>query len=89
MMLPKAGVFAHGEAEVVARNLAAEVEGGQPRWTFGGQGACFLETGYGKAAYATGRFFAEPDPAVDLRPPSFPWHWGKVGFERMWPWRWF
>jgi len=89
MMLPKAGVFAHGEAEVVARNLAAEIAGGQPHWAFGGRGACFLETGYGKSAYATGNFFAEPDPDVALRGPSFFWHWAKIGFERMWLWRWF
>ena len=89
MMLPKAGVFAHAEAEVVARNLAAEIAGGDPHWAFGGRGSCFLETGYGKAAYATGNFFAEPDPQVALRPPSFFWHWAKIGFERMWLWRWF
>lgn len=89
MMLPKAGVFAHGEAEVVARNIAAEINGGQGRWAFGGQGACFLETGYGKAAYATGHFFAEPDPKVELRSPGRWWHWAKVGFERLWLFRWF
>ncbi len=88
-MLPKAGVFAHGEAEVVARNIAAEVHGRDAHWAFGGQGACFLETSRGKAAYVTGKFFAEPEPDVDLRQPSFLWHWAKVGFERMWLWRWF
>ncbi len=89
MMLPKAGVFAHGEAEVVARNIAGEIMGGDRHWAFGGQGSCFLETGRGRAAYATGRFYAEPDPDVDLRSPSRFWHWAKVGFERMWLWRWF
>jgi len=48
LMLPKAGVFAHGEAEVVARNIAAEIGGGKRRWDFGGEGGCFLETGYGR-----------------------------------------
>lgn len=90
MMLPKAGVFAHGEAEVVARNIASEItRGADAHWAFGGQGSCFLETGYGKAAYAVGRFFAEPEPDVVLRQPSFLWHWAKIGFERMWLWRWF
>ena len=89
MALPKAGVFAHGEAEVVARNIAAEIEGGQPHWAFGGRGSCFLETGYGKAAYATGNFYAEPDPDVLLRQPSFLWRWAKIGFERKWLWGWF
>jgi len=89
LMLPKAGVFAHGEAEVVARNIAAEIKGGEGRWLFGGQGACFLETGYGKAAYVTGNFYAEPDPEVQLRQPSFLWRWVKEGFIRTWLWRWF
>ncbi|MEX0800979.1 MAG: FAD-dependent oxidoreductase [Dehalococcoidia bacterium] len=89
MSLPKAGVFAHGEAEVVARNLAAEIRGGTEAWAFGGEGACFLETGYGKAAYVTGKFFAEPDPEVSLRPPGRFWRWAKEGFIRSWLWRWF
>ena len=87
--LPKAGVFAHGEAEVVARNVAAEITGGQDLWAFGGEGACFLETGGGKAAYVSGRFFAEPEPEVELRGPGRFWRWAKEGFIRSWLWRWF
>lgn len=89
MMLPKAGVFAQGQAEVVAQNIAAEIEGSNSRWAFGGQGGCFLESGGGKAAFATGNFYAEPQPDVDMRGPSRVWHWSKVGFERMWLRRWF
>lgn len=89
MALPKAGVFAHGEAEVVARNLAAELTGGRDLWAFGGEGACFLETGYGKAAYVSGSFFAEPAPEVQLRGPGRWWRWAKEGFIRSWLWRWF
>ncbi len=88
LMLPKAGVFAHGEAEVVARNIAAEINGGEP-WAFGGEGSCFLETGFGKAAYVTGNFYAEPDPELKMRQPSFLWRWVKEGFIRNWLWRWF
>ncbi len=87
--LPKAGVFAHGEAEVVARNIAAEIAGSDPIWAFGGQGSCFLETGGGRGAYITGHFFNEPDPEVVMRSPSRFWHWAKIGFERNWLWRWF
>lgn len=89
MMLPKAGVFAHGEAEVVARNIAAEIAGSEATWAFGGEGACFLETGFGKAAYVKGNFFAEPQPEVTMRQPSFLWRWVKEGFIRTWLWRWF
>lgn len=87
--LPKAGVFAHGEAEVVARNIAAEINGSRTRWAYGGDGSCFLESGYGKAAYASGKFFAEPEPQVKMHPPGVIWHWAKVGLERTWFWRWF
>ncbi len=87
--LPKAGVFAHGEAEVIARNIAAEINGGQPVWAFGGLGGCFLETGGGKASYVVGNFFADPKPEVVLRGPSRRWRWTKLGLERIWLWRWF
>jgi hypothetical protein len=35
MMLAKAGVFAHAQAEVVAARIAAEISGSQPRAAFG------------------------------------------------------
>ncbi len=34
LMLPKTAVFPHGQAEVVARNIAAEVKGDRGRWAF-------------------------------------------------------
>jgi sulfide:quinone oxidoreductase len=86
--LPKAGVFAHGEAETVARNIAAEIEGSPQRWAFDGHGQCFLETGYGRAALVQGDFFAEPAPRVELRRPGRFWHLVKAGFARWWLWRW-
>jgi sulfide:quinone oxidoreductase len=88
-VLPKTGVFAHGEAEVVARNIAAEIGGGEPICAFGGQGGCFMSTAEGKAANIAGDFFAEPEPDVRLRGPNRRWHWAKLGFERLWLWRWF
>ncbi|HLF48964.1 MAG TPA: FAD/NAD(P)-binding oxidoreductase, partial [Methylomirabilota bacterium] len=38
LMLPKAGVFAHAQAEVVAHNVAADITGRSPRRTFDGVG---------------------------------------------------
>ena len=87
--LPKAGVFAHGQAEVVAKRIAAELRGRTPSADFDGNGACFLEMGDGVAAYASGDFYAEPVPQVRLRRPGRHWHLGKVAFERYWLWRWF
>jgi len=88
-VLPKTGIFAHGQAEVVSRNIAAEIAGAAPIWAFGGQGACFMSSAAGKAALVTGNFFAEPQPHVTLRGPNRRWHWAKLGFERLWLWRWF
>lgn len=82
--LPKAGVFAHGEAEIVADNLIHAITGkGEPR-RFDGHGECFLETGDGKAGFGSGDFFAEPAPQVALRSPSRALHLGKVAFEKFW-----
>ena len=82
--LPRAGVFAHGEGLVVARRIAATLAGHQARDTFDGVGYCWVEAGAGRAAFATGGFFAEPDPTLALRAPGRSWHAGKVLFERSW-----
>jgi sulfide:quinone oxidoreductase len=87
--LPKAGVFAHGQAEVIAHNIVRDVTGkGQPA-TFDGHGSCFIETGDGKAGFGSGDFYAEPTPDIQLRQPSRARHLGKVLFEKRWLSRWF
>ena len=86
--LPKAGVFAEGQADVVARNIAALARGAAPTTTYKGEGACFLELGGGQAGFATGDFYATPDPVVQLKTPGRRWHWAKVLFERTWFPRW-
>ncbi len=88
MMLPKAGVFAHAQAEAVARNVAAQIEGSTAETIFDGHGLCFVETGDGKAGMASGNFYASPRPDVSLRRPSRAWHMGKVAFEQYWLRRW-
>jgi sulfide:quinone oxidoreductase len=84
LMLPKAGVFAHVQAEVVAARIAAEIEGRKPSETFCGDGYCMLETGEDLAGFAYGNFFAEPSPQVNLRQIGKGWHIGKVLFEKWW-----
>ncbi len=82
--LPKAGVFAHGEGEVVAHNIAVAWTGhGAPK-RFEGDGACFIETGGGRAGMGQGNFYAEPTPDVKLRAPSLLWHGAKVLYEKYW-----
>jgi sulfide:quinone oxidoreductase len=86
--LPRAGVFAHAQAEVVARNIAAAVAGRTPTARFDGHGACFIETGDGRAGFGSGNFYAEPSPAIRMRKPSRFWHAGKVLFEKRALWGW-
>jgi sulfide:quinone oxidoreductase len=84
--LPKAGVFAHGQAEVVAHNIAREFTGrGAPR-RFDGRGLCFVETGGNRAGMGSGNFYAEPLPEVRLRGPALLWHGAKVLYEKYWLW---
>lgn len=87
--LPKAGVFAHAQAGVVADNLVAEWAGRTPAEEFDGTGACFIETGSGRAGYGAGDFYASPAPEMKMRQPSRLLHMGKVAFEKYWFWKWF
>lgn len=87
--LPKAGVFAHAEASVVARNIARQITGKGKPAEFEGEGECFIETGDGKAGFGSGNFFAEPLPQVKVYPPARRWHAAKVLFEKDWLRRWF
>lgn len=81
--LPKAGVFAHAQAEIVADNIAALFEGRAPQARFDGEGWCAIELGSGTAAFGSGSFFGET-PRMQLYQPSRAWHWGKVLFEKWW-----
>jgi sulfide:quinone oxidoreductase len=77
--LPKAGVFAHAEAKTVARRIAQTVVGRAPDAVFDGKGYCWIELGDGRAGFAGGNFYAEPEPQVKLRRPGRPPHWGQSG----------
>ncbi|MFK5913725.1 MAG: FAD/NAD(P)-binding oxidoreductase [Woeseiaceae bacterium] len=87
--LPKAGVIAHGQADVVVNNIIYDITGkGTPK-QFDGHGACFIETGNGKAGMGNGDFYAEPAPKMKLHKPSYLMHLGKVAFEKYWLFKWF
>ena len=84
LMLPKAGVFAHAQAKIVARRIRDEIAGLPQEAQFSGIGYCMLESGGGRAGMAFGNFFAEPSPNVQLRNVGRNWHWAKVLFEQWW-----
>ena len=84
LMLPKAGVFAHAQALVVAHRIAVEITGGAATDRFCGDGFCMLEAGEDLAGVAFGDFFHEPSPDVHVKSIGRAWHLGKVLFERWW-----
>jgi sulfide:quinone oxidoreductase len=67
--LPKAGVFAHAQGEVVASRIVDVLAGRPPTAVFDGHGMCFLETGRGRATMVRGNFYAAP-PDVALAEAS-------------------
>ena len=84
MMLPKAGVFAHLQAEVVAKNIAQTIKGEKAGDIFCADGYCMLEAGEDLSGFAYGDFFGEPHPKVQLKRVGKKWHIGKVLFEKWW-----
>jgi len=86
---PKAGVFAHYEAEVVVKNIVRELQGLPADEKYNGYAMCFLETGFGKAGFAHGNFYSVPAPTITMRRPRKIWYFGKILFEKYWLWKWF
>ena len=84
MMLPKAGVFAHLQADVVAKNIIKKIKGEKADEKFCADGYCMLEAGGDLAGFAYGDFFGEPHPQVHLKKIGRKWHIGKVLFEKWW-----
>jgi sulfide:quinone oxidoreductase len=79
--LPKAGVFAEAEGQVVAQQIAATFAGETTVAAFAGNGGCFLEVGGGQALMVEGGFMAEPFPQVRLTEPSTDYLQQKADFE--------
>lgn len=82
MFLPKAGVFADGQARTVAERIAADIAGGAQAPRFNGHGFCYIEVGDGMAAYGSGNFYGLPGPRVSLEGPSQGFRNEKAGIER-------
>jgi len=80
--LPRAGVFAHRQAKVVADTIVSSINNKPSTARFDAKGGCFIEVGDGRAGYGSGDFYADPSPSVRVRPPSRLWHLGKVAFEQ-------
>jgi sulfide:quinone oxidoreductase len=67
---PKAGVFAEGQASVVAAQLVARVRGDADATTYDGHGICYLEFGGGEVGEVDVTFLSGQAPRGSLEGPS-------------------
>ena len=77
---PKAGVFAEGQAGVVAAQIIARVRGSESAETYDGRGICYLEFGHDMVAKVDVTFLAGQAPAGFLQGPSPELLADKTGF---------
>lgn len=83
--IPKAGIFAEGEAKVVSQQIINEIKNNNNNKAltkFDGKGFCFMEIGDKKAGYIYADFYNERGPTTRLDPPSDEFYQKKLNFER-------
>jgi len=68
---PKAGVFAEGQASVVADQISSLVHGRHPTSTYDGHGVCYLEFGNDLVARVDVTFLSGSTPVGDIEGPSW------------------
>jgi sulfide:quinone oxidoreductase len=86
---PKAGVFAEGQAIVVADAIIDAVRGGSDAGTYDGRGLCYLEFGHDQVAKVDVTFLAGQAPVGGLEGPSFDLAADKADFGTSRIRRWF
>ena len=64
--VPKAGVFAEGEAITVAQNIISKIKSKNEFSLFDGKGGCFIESGRNTASLIEVDMFSEPKPSTKL-----------------------
>ncbi len=82
LAMPKAGIFAEGEAKVVAQEITDEIGGRKAQSEYDGRGFCYVEVGSRMAGYVQADFYNIQGPLFQLDPPSAAHYEGKHDFER-------
>ncbi|AQS65961.1 NAD(P)/FAD-dependent oxidoreductase [Streptomyces pactum] len=82
--LPKAAVFAKGQAEAVAQGVARHLGYDAPEPHFAGEGHCYLELGGHLAAKGAGDFYHPDGPKIEMSQPSEELHRAKEREEQEW-----
>jgi sulfide:quinone oxidoreductase len=86
---PKAGVFAEGQAAVVAERIAAQIRGDAESSQYGGNGMCWLDFGGDQVAKVDVTFLKGQKPFGELEGPSPAFVEDKVAFGTSRIARWF
>jgi sulfide:quinone oxidoreductase len=86
---PKAGVFAEGQAGVVADRISALVRGTTDSAQYDGHGMCYLEFGHDQVARVDVTFLSGKQPSGDFEGPSQALAADKVQFGSSRIQRWF
>ncbi len=68
--VPKAGIFAEGEGETVARNIIAKIRSGEAEELYDGRGGCFLESGKETASIIEVDMFGQAGPTTRITEPA-------------------
>jgi sulfide:quinone oxidoreductase len=68
--VPKAGVFAEGQARVVAEELIARILSDGDADGYAGQGSCYIEFGQGRVGRVDVDFLGGPKPTGTYHEPS-------------------
>jgi sulfide:quinone oxidoreductase len=86
---PKAGVFAEGQAAVVADRLIARIRGTEQSAQYDGQGICYLEFGHNQVAKVDVTFRSGAKPTGGMQGPSQAFADDKIEFGSSRVKRWF
>ena len=86
---PKAGVFAEGQASIVAEQIIAASQGRVSESSYDGRGICYLEFGSGEVATVDVSFLSGAAPVGEIQGPSRDLASSKAAFGSSRVMRWF
>jgi sulfide:quinone oxidoreductase len=87
--VPKAGIFAEAAARVIAADIAAAMEGGEPPSPYEGAGVCYAEFGGGLVSKVEVNFLRGDAPTAERHDPSLDYAAEKDQFGAVRRKRWF
>ena len=80
--IPKAGVFAEGEAITVAKNIISKIQSNKESLLFDGKGVCFIESGRNTASLIEVDMFSGTKPSTKLTTSTTKHLDEKIQFEK-------